>query len=172
MSNINKIQKKKIPPTKKPNPNTAILQKNPKIKIDPPKPKEEKKEEKIEIISGEDNTVLINSKINEIFATSEVTQVFTNTLSQSIELTITFPLKPEIQLTKFLISIGDKTIISKVLLKEKAAEKYNDAIASGNTGILSTLDDSGKNYSINIGNLLPKEKVTLKSDDYFKRYEL
>ena len=71
MSNINKIQKKKIkiPPTKKPNPNTAILPKNPKIKIDPPKPKEEK----IEIISGEDNTVLINSKINEIFATSEVT---------------------------------------------------------------------------------------------------
>ena len=30
MSNINKIQKKKIPPTKKPKPNTAIVPKAPK----------------------------------------------------------------------------------------------------------------------------------------------
>ena len=163
MSNINKIQKKKFPPTKKPKPNTAIVPKAPKNKIDQLKPKEEKKEEKIELISGEDSTVFINSKINEIFATSEVTQVFTNNLSKSIELTISFPLKPEIQLTKFLITIGDKTIISKVLPKEKAQEKYTDVIASGNTGILSTLDESGKNYSINIGNILPKEKITLKS---------
>ena len=163
MSNINKVQKKKIPPTKNPKPKTVINPKDPKIKINPPKPKEEKKEEKIELISGEDSTVLINSQINELFATSEVTQVFTNTLSKSIELTISFPLKPEIQLTKFLITIGDKTIISKVLPKEKAKEKYTDAIASGNTGILSTLDESRKNYSINIGNILPKEKVTLKS---------
>ena len=150
-------------PTKNPKPKTVINPKDPKIKINPPKPKEEKKEEKIELISGEDSTVLINSQINELFATSEVTQVFTNTLSKSIELTISFPLKPEIQLTKFLITIGDKTIISKVLPKEKAKEKYTDAIASGNTGILSTLDESRKNYSINIGNILPKEKVTLKS---------
>ena len=175
MSNINKIQKPKsgLPKSKpnqklkpKPNPQTAIISKILKINQKPPKKKEDKKEEKHEqkeIIVSEDNTVLINSEINEIFATSEVTQVFINTLSKSIELKVSFPLKPEIQLTKFVISIGDKTIISKVLPKEKAEEKYTDAIASGNTGILSTLDQSGKSYTINVGNILPKEKVTLKS---------
>ena len=176
MSNINKIQKPKSGTQKpkpkpnikpKPNPQPLINTKNPKINPKPPKKKEDKKEdkkqEKQEIISSEDNTVLINSNINELFATSEVTQVFTNTLTKSIELKVSFPLKPEIQLTKFIISIGDKTIISKVLPKEKAEEKYTDAIASGNTGILSTMDETGKSYTINIGNVLPKEKVTLKS---------
>ena len=163
MSDAHKIKNSKFPKVKKPKPNIVIGQKDPKNKIKPPKPKEDKKVEKQELIANEDSTVLINSKINELFATSEVTQVFTNTLSKSIELTISFPIKPEIQLTKFVITIGNKTIISKVLSKEKAEEKYSDAIASGNTGVLSTFDESGKDYIINVGNVLPKEKVTLKS---------
>ena len=110
-----------------------------------------------------DETVFITSTINEIFATSEVVQYFTNILDKSIELTITFPLKYEIQLTKFMVTIGNKTIISKVLAKEKAEEKYTDAISSGNTGILSTFDESYSNYTINVGNVLPTEKVKLTS---------
>ena len=159
MSDINKIKKPKVPKSNKPKPKTIIGPKDPKNKIKPHRPKEEKKE----LIASEENTILINSKINELFAISEVIQIFTNTLSKSIELTISFPLKTEIQLTKFLITIGNKTIISKVLPKEKAEEKYTDAIASGNTGLLSTMDESGKNYIINVGNVLPKEKVILKS---------
>ena len=92
-----------------------------------------------------------------------MTQSFTNTLQKSIELKISFPLKPEIQLSKFVITIGNKLIISKVLEKGKAEEKYTDAIASGNTGFLSTFDESSKNYTINVGNVLPKERVILKS---------
>ena len=170
MSNINKIKnpnvipEKKPKPPAKPKPKNPNVPKNPKDKIKPHiKPKEDKKVEKNEIIDMEDNTVLIDSQINEIYATSEVTQTFTNTLTKSIELSISFPLKPEIQLTKFVITIGDKTIISKVLPKEKAQEKYTDAIASGNTGFISTYDDSEKSYTINVGNVLPKEKVILKS---------
>ena len=170
MSSTNKTTKPKAPATNKPKPiqkpKTAIHPKTNKIKQKLLKPvkKEDKKEEKEKqdlIISND--TVQINSKINEIFATSEVIQSFTNPLTKSIELSISFPLKPEIQLVKFEITIGKKTIISKVLPKEKAEEKYTDAIASGNTGILSTLDESGKNYSINVGSVFPNEKVILKS---------
>ena len=170
MSSINKNTKPKAPAKNKPKliqkPKTAIHPKTNKIKPKLPKPekKEDKKEEKEKqdlIISND--TVQINSKINEIFATSEVIQSFTNPLTKSIELSISFPLKPEIQLVKFEITIGKKTIISKVLPKEKAEEKYTDAIASGNTGILSTLDESGKNYTINVGSVFPNEKVILKS---------
>ena len=124
----------------------------------------QQKEEKPKVeLNEEEETVFITSTINEIFATSEVTQYFTNKLDKSIELTISFPLKHEIQLTKFIISIGNKTVISKVLAKEKAEEKYTDAISSGNTGFLSSFDESYSNYTVNVGNVLPTEKVKLVS---------
>ena len=163
MSDANKIKKPKVQPPKKPQTKPKIPPKDPQIKIKPPKPKENKEEVKKELTNSEDNVVFINSNINELFATSEVTQSFTNTLQKSIELTVSFPLKPEIQLSKFVITIGNKIIISKVLEKGKAEEKYTDAIASGNTGFLSTFDESSKNYTINVGNVLPKERVILKS---------
>ena len=183
MSTINKLQKQKIQipkipivklhpkpiakPSQKP---TQNLKSKPNKKPEIIKKDSNNQENKVKTkiskeinqnIDSEDNTVSINSTINEIFATSEVIQTFTNPLQKSIELTISFPLKAEIQLTKFVITIGDKTVISKVLPKEKAEEKYTDAIASGNTGFLSTLDETGKNYTINVGNILPKEKVKL-----------
>ena len=114
MSDTNKIQKPKVNQPKKPKPKVNNPPKNPKPKIMPPKPKgnkdESKKEDKKELIPSEDDIVLINSNINELFATSEVIQSFTNTLNKSIELTVSFPLKPEIQLTKFVITIGNKII--------------------------------------------------------------
>jgi hypothetical protein len=129
------------------------------------KEKEEKIEEKKEVENEEakikEETVYINSSINEVFATTEVIQYFINKLEKAIELKITFPLKPEIQLTKFEIALGDKTVISKVLDKEKAQEKYTDAIASGNTGLLASFDENYSFYTVNVGNVAPKETVKL-----------
>ena len=70
-----------------------------------------------------ENIVYINAKVNELLATTEVTQYFTNILKESIELTVLFPIKEEITLSKFVISIDDKVVISKVMPKEKAQEK-------------------------------------------------
>lgn len=93
-------------------------------------------EEKNEDIEQE-NTIYLNSKINEVFATTEVTQYFTNILEEPIELLISFPIKEEITLSKFILTVGDKTITSKVLKKEEAEEKYDNCIYSGNTGFIS-----------------------------------
>ena len=70
-----------------------------------------------------DDVIYLRSKVNELFATTELTQYFTNELKDSIELTILFPIKEEIDLSKFVVSIDDKTVISKVMPKEKAEEK-------------------------------------------------
>ena len=139
-----KIQRKKEPEQ----PNSKI-----KGQLDEEKDKKDN--------NTEEETVFINSTINEVFATSEVIQYFTNKLDKAIELTISLPLKPEIQLTKFIISIGDKIVISKILAKEKAQEKYTDVISSGNTGFLTTFDENYSNYTVNVGNILPTEKVQL-----------
>ena len=110
-----------------------------------------------------ENIVYINAKVNELLATTEVTQYFTNILKESIELTVLFPIKEEITLSKFVISIDDKVVISKVMPKEKAKEKYSDSIASGNTGFISNYSEDQSSYSVNIGNIKPNQKIKLNS---------
>ena len=105
--------------------------------------------------------IYLRSKVNELFATTELTQYFTNELKDSIELTILFPIKEEIDLSKFVVSMVDKTVISKVMPKEKAEEKYYDSIVSGNIGIYSSYQDNQNSYSVNIGNIKPNQKIKL-----------
>ena len=108
-----------------------------------------------------EDTIYLNSNINEIFATTELTQYFSNPLDNAIELSISFPIKEEINLTKFVVTIGEKVVLSKVMAKEKAEEKYNDSVASGNTGFISRYDEEMTNYTVNIGNINPKQKLKL-----------
>ena len=112
-------------------------------------------------MEAKDDIIYLNSKVNEVFATTELTQYFTNELEDSIELTILFPIKEEINLSKFVVSIDDKIVISKVMPKEKAEEKYNDSIASGNIGFYSSYQDDQNSYSVNIGNIKPNQKIKL-----------
>ena len=108
-----------------------------------------------------DDTIYLNSQVNEIFATTELIQFFTNPLDNAIELSISFPIKEEISLTKFVVTIGEKMVISKVMKKEKAEEKYEDAIASGNQGFISRYNEDMTSYTVNIGNINPKQRVKL-----------
>ena len=109
-----------------------------------------------------EDIIYLNSNINEIFATTELIQYFSNPLESSIELTISFQIHEEINLTKFIITVDDKIYISKIMPKEKAEEKYNDAISSGNIGLLSKYEDEKMtNYTVNIGNINLKQKVKL-----------
>ena len=47
---------------------------------------------------------------------------------------------------------------------KKAEEKYNDSIASGNVGFISNYNDNQSSYSINIGNLKPKQQIKLNTN--------
>ena len=111
----------------------------------------------------QDNIVYISSEVNEIFASTEVTQYFTNELKDPIELKIIFPIHKKLSLSKFIVTLDEKTIISKVMAKEKAEKKYSDTIASGNVGFMSSYEDDNKTYSVNIGNLAPNKQVKLQS---------
>ena len=110
-----------------------------------------------------ENKLFFNSNINEIFATTELIQEFQNPYEDAIELEILFPINKNINLSKFEISMKEKKIVSKIMPKEKAEEKYSDAIAKGNTGIKGQYSEDMKCYCVNIGNINPKEKITLKT---------
>ena len=48
-----------------------------------------------------------------------------------------FPVEKDHALGKLNIQIGDDIIEGKILNKEKAEEKYEDAVAGGNTAVMA-----------------------------------
>ena len=104
----------------------------------------------------------VTTSINEIYSKTEVEINYKNTKETSIELIVEIPLRSEIIFDYFVAKIKDKIIKSKVIESNKAEEKYNDAIASGNTGIATIYDEKNKICSVKIGNLPEKETLELK----------
>ena len=110
----------------------------------------------------DENLVKIDAELNEFYAKTNVTQYYINHLDNPVELILKFPYNSKVQFSKFTLDINGKKVVSKVIEKEKAKEKYSDALASGNTGAMSSLED---NYiKVNIGNISPKSKVKLTTE--------
>ena len=108
------------------------------------------------------NIVHIETELNEFYAQTHVTQYYINKSNRIIELILKFPSNPKIQFSKFVLELNGKKIVSKILEKEKAEEKYSDAIASGNSGIISSKTD--KYIKVNIGNINPNDIVKLTTE--------
>ena len=103
----------------------------------------------------------MGSHINEVMVLSEVTQYFKNNSNFPIELSIELSELTNCIITKFEMILDDQKIVSKILEKEKAEEKYNDAIASGNAGFISYSKD--KKTTVCLGNVPSKKEVELKT---------
>ena len=115
------------------------------------------------------DSINLQVEINDLFAKSEIIQVYQNG-NDIKELYCLFPIKRNRQITKFTAKIGDKIIKSKIYPKEKAEEKYNDTIASGNYGLISEYDSSLNNIQISLSNIQPNEKCIL-TTEYFSFIE-
>ena len=111
----------------------------------------------------EDQVITILSEVNEIFAKTEIKQKYTNVYELPIEIKLQFPILPDYNLIKFIVTLDKQIIISKILERERGKEKYNDEIASGNTAFYGSIFESGEKMEINIGNLLPKKTIEIKA---------
>ena len=110
----------------------------------------------------DENLVNIDAELNEFYSKTNITQYYLNNYNNPVELILKLPYNPSIQFSKFTLDINGKKVISKILDKDKAKEKYNDAISSGKTGAISSKED---NYIIvNIGNIEPKSLVKLTTE--------
>ena len=101
--------------------------------------------------------------VNEAYAETYIKQIYENTNSSPVELTVDLPKKNGVQFIDFEVEIKDKKVKSKLISKEKAVEKYSDAMASGNTGIFSEYNKELDKYIIHLGNIEPNTKVYFKS---------
>ena len=108
------------------------------------------------------NLVLIETELNEFYAKTNITQFYKNTLNSPIELILRFPYNSNVQFSKFNLELNDNKIISKVIDKEKAEEKYNDAIANKKVGVISSHDEQYIN--VIIGNINPEDFVKLTTE--------
>ena len=81
--------------------------------------------------------------------------MYLNDRTVPIELKFEFPKEEKSLVSSMDITIGDKTIQAKIMEKEKAKEKYDDAIASGNSAAIMN-QTSEDVLSLEIGNVLPK----------------
>ena len=108
--------------------------------------------------------VKVDIKIMDSIAKTMVNQVFCNpdTSAQAgaIEVQYKFPRIKDAIVTRMVFTLDDRTIETLVEEKEKAEQKYDDAIAAGNMAIkMNESEDHQKFYEIDIGNIKPGQKV-------------
>jgi len=66
------------------------------------------------------------------------------------------PVDPDMVVNNLTIKIGDKEIEAKVMEKEKAQEKYDDAVSSGKAAVMAQYSKKADDImQLNIGNVLP-----------------
>ena len=110
----------------------------------------------------EENLIQIETELNEFYAKTNIIQYYKNKKNNPIELVLNFPYNKNVQFSKFTLEMNNKKVISKVIDKEKAEEKYSDAIASGNTGAMTKKEEN--NIKVLVGNIPGNSIVKLTSE--------
>jgi Ca-activated chloride channel homolog len=93
---------------------------------------------------------------------SEVTVAhrYRNTESVPLEAVYTFPLETGAAVCGFEAQVGDRRVVGKVLERDEAFERYDDAMADGHGAFL--LDQERPNiFTASLGNLKPGQEVTV-----------
>ncbi len=94
----------------------------------------------------------------------ELEHVYRNTSEQNFETSFRFPIGKKCAVTKLVVVTEDQELEAKIVGREKAAQKYEDATARGNAAYKLEYDKDDENglLVMNIGNLLPKRELTIR----------
>eukprot|EP00347_Sterkiella_histriomuscorum_P005979 403354535 len=114
----------------------------------------------------------LEATVQNSIATIRLTQVFINELDEAVEATYSFPTDPDIIVSKLQIELGDRIVEGKIMEKQQAREKYDDAIAGGNAAVLVQEKEKNKDLlEMTIGGINPDQqvKVTL---EFIKQLEI
>ena len=102
--------------------------------------------------------------VNILNSMAEITysQEYFNEENNPVEIKYNFPSDYEYAVTQIAAKIDDKEIKTEIMEKKEAAEKYDDAIASGNTGIMAKIDEKLPDViDLAIGQLQPGKTVLI-----------
>jgi len=109
------------------------------------------------------NRVDVRSELRGATASTNVELTYTNpNLENTLECTYMLPIEATTLLAKFEAIIDSKTVETKVMKKEKAQERYDDAVAGGNAAVMAERKKKDETMTIKLGNLQPGQSATLK----------
>lgn len=103
----------------------------------------------------------VNAQLNGAISEVELVHEFVNRETCSIEAVFTFALPLDAVILGLSMVMGARKFIAEVLPKAKGTDKYEDAIAVGDSAVLLERVNDGL-YSLNVGNLQPNDEVTIK----------
>ncbi|HEY0871956.1 MAG TPA: VIT domain-containing protein [Vicinamibacterales bacterium] len=105
--------------------------------------------------------VRVDAEIHRCYAKVVLAQRYVNTESNPIEAVYVFPLDEGAAICGFEAVIDDTLVVGEVLDREKAFEKYDDAMEAGHGAYL--LDEERPDvFQASIGNLPPGKDVTVR----------
>ena len=108
-------------------------------------------------------SITCSAIIHESLAHIDIEQKFVNpTESSPLELTYLFPKMKDTIISKLFITIGEKVIEARIMEKQKAEEKYSDAVAAGHSAVKMAESKKEEFYEIMIGNLQPGKEVAVR----------
>ena len=101
-------------------------------------------------------SAILHDQLSEV----TVSQTYRNDERVNIEAVYTFPIPLDAVLLDLEVRIGDRVLNGVVVEKKAAEEQYEDAIAAGDAAVMLEVIEPGL-YTMNVGNLLPKEMATI-----------
>eukprot|EP00727_Mastigamoeba_balamuthi_P011101 m51a1_g6613 hypothetical protein (1277) ;mRNA; f:23176-27645 len=101
-----------------------------------------------------------SARIRGLAAEVVVSQTFTNEWQTAIEATYRFPVDPMAAVTGFVAEVDGKRIVARCMTKAKAAQRYEDAIASG-AGAYLLEQKAADVFCVSVGNLPAGKSVVV-----------
>ena len=97
------------------------------------------------------------SELRGSTASTNVELTYVNPSQDSpLECTYVVPIEKNTLLAKFEAVINDRVVETKVMRKERAQERYDDAVAGGNAAVFAKKSKKDDTMTIKLGNLLPE----------------
>ena len=107
--------------------------------------------------------VTVNNSIAEI----KLEQFYCNTQSEFIETEYLFPSHDKAVFSELQMKYKDKVICTRIEERSVAKEKFEDAIASGKTAVMSAPSQLASDITvINLGNIPPKSEIVIECTFY------
>ena len=105
--------------------------------------------------------VNVQADVRGLLFELDIEQHYVNPNPNAVEIAYTFPMPWGAELLEAEAWIGERHLVGKVQEKQKAAKRYDDAIAHGDTALL--LEDTGNGlWSMSLGNLGAGERCRLR----------
>ena len=103
----------------------------------------------------------VDVRIRDLVACFELEHHFRNGHEQPIEALLTFPMSPDAAFLSLQAEIDGKTLDARIIASQAAEERYDEAIAQGDTALMVRTPEPGI-LTVALGNLMPGEMAVVR----------